>query len=483
MGIRRRTRFTFPLLLLHLLIITAPGHAALQAHGLFKDGAVLQQGMPVPVWGTTDQDGPVTVIIAAQTLTAQPKDGRWQVTLKPLKSGGAPLLMTITQGKDRVEIKDLLVGEVWIGSGQSNMQWTLKDSDAKEAIATAANDKIRLITIGRTGAEQPRREVKAKWEICKPSTAANFSAVLYFFGRDVQKQLAVPVGLISANLGGTTAERWISREGLQAVPEVKDLVAPQGKNDLYNGIIAPLVPYAIRGVIWYQGESNALHYDGYPQQTHEYEILMRTLIGDWRSQWGQGDFPFLMVQLAPWQDKVKQPQDSGFAGVRAAQLRTALSVPNTAVAVTTDVGDEKDIHPKKKEPVGARLALAARAIAYGEKIEYSGPIFERMEVEGDKAVLHFRHAHSGLVAKGDHLTGFTIAGKDQKFHNADARIDGDTVVVHSNAVEKPVAVRYGWANYPLGNLWNKEDLPASPFRTDDFPFKAKPKPKKKAKAL
>lgn len=476
----RHQRSTPIVLIVALLSITT-AHAAIKPHGLFSDGAVLQQGMPVPVWGTTDRDGPVTVTIGAQTLTATPTNGRWMIKLKPLKAGGAPLVMVITQGKDRVEVKDLLVGEVWIGSGQSNMQWTLKDSEAKEAIATAANDKIRLITIGRTPAKEPRREVKAHWNVCKPSTAADFSAVLYFFGRDVQKQLAVPVGLISANLGGTTAERWISRDGLEAAAELKNLVAPQGSSDLYNGIIAPLVPYAIRGALWYQGESNALHYQEFPKQTNEYEVLMRTLIGDWRTKWGQGDFPFLIVQLAPWQAKVSQPQQSAFAAVRAAQLQTALNVPNTAVAVITDLGDEQDIHPRKKEPVGARLALAARALAYGEKVEYSGPVLDRLEIEGSRAVLHFRHADSGLVAKNGALTGFTIAGEDHKFHNATARIDGNTVVVHSDAVQKPIAVRYGWADYPQGNLWNGDDLPASPFRTDEFPFEEvrKPKPKKK----
>jgi sialate O-acetylesterase len=230
-------------------------------------------------------------------------------------------------------------------------------------------------------------------------------------------------------------------------------------------MIAPVLPFAIKGVIWYQGESNA-------GQAARYAELFPMMIKNWRQDWKQGDFPFLFVQLAPFMAKVKEPVDTDWARLRESQLLTSLKVPNTAMAVITDVGDERDIHPPKKEPVGQRLALAALALAYGQKIEYSGPVYERLAVEGSRAVLHFKHAEGGLVARDGPLTGFTIAGEDKRFHNAQAEIQGDRVIVCCPAVAKPVAVRFGWANYPVINLWNKAGLPASPFRTDDFPKEA-----------
>jgi sialate O-acetylesterase len=240
----------------------------------------------------------------------------------------------------------------------------------------------------------------------------------------------------------------------------------KGIHTLYNAMLSPLAPYAIAGVIWYQGESNA-------GRAYQYRKLLPAMIKNWRDSFGQGDFPFLIVQIAPYDPSdviVQEPSDSVWAEIRDAQLYVSQTVPKTALAVITDVGDEKDIHPQRKEPVGSRLALAARAVAYGEKIESSGPVYESMSVDGDKAVLHFKHVGSGLLAKGGPLTGFTIAGDDQKFTNAGAKIDGATVIVSSDKVAKPVAVRYGWAAYPVVNLWNKEDLPASPFRTDSFPI-------------
>src|SRR5205807_1044341 len=224
-----------------------------------------------------------------------------------------------------------------------------------------------------------------------------------------------------------------------------------------------LIPYGIRGAIWYQGESNAGH-------AYEYRTLLPAMIKNWRADWKQGDFPFLIVQLAPFMKIETEPKESQWAELREAQLLTSLNVPKTAVAVITDVGDEKDIHPRKKEPVGARLALAARALANGEDIEYSGPVYSDMKAEGSKISLRFTHQGGGLVAKDGALTGFTIAGSDRKFVNAEAEIQDDKLVVWSNHVAQPVAVRYGWANYPTGNLWNKAGLPASPFRTDDFPM-------------
>ncbi len=437
--------------------------AAVTPHALFCEHAVLQQGVKVPVWGTTDQAEDVSVSFAGQNVTAKPVDGKWRVELEPLAAGG-PHVMTINQGGTTVEIKDMLVGEVWICGGQSNMQWTLKQSDGgSEAIANSANENLRLLTVPRNGADTPQSDVKASWAVAGPQTTGDFSGVGYFFGRDLQKALDVPVGLIASNVGGTAAEQWMKQEAIDNHPELKDMSKPQGSSMLYNAMIAPLGPYAIKGAIWYQGESNA-------GRAYQYRTLLPAMIKNWRDTFGQGDFPFLIVQIAPYEAIVKEPSDSIWAEIRDAQFHVAQNVPRTALIVTTDVGDEGDIHPRRKEPVGQRLALAARAIGYGEKIEHSGPIYESMTIDGDKITVHFKHVGAGLVAKDGELTGFTIAGEDKKFHTAHAKIEGDTVVVWSEDVPKPTAVRYGWAAYPVVNLWNKEGLPASPFRTDTFPI-------------
>jgi sialate O-acetylesterase len=464
--------------------------AAVKVHALFSDGAVLQQGMPVPVWGTADEGEKVTVRFQNQEVSATAKkNGRWKVTLEKLTAGG-PFEMTIA-GTNTIEVKNVLVGEVWIASGQSNMQWPVRlSAHAKETIAEAKNPMIRLFTVAMHPAAKPLHNLHATstvptvWKECDSSTIPNFSAVAYFFGRDLQKDLNVPVGLIHTSWGGTVAEAWASRPTLEANPELKGLVDSHAKyleefakdtthdakkfgnpniaSVLYNGMIAPLIPYAIRGAIWYQGESNA-------GRAYQYRTLFPTMIEDWRKNWKQGDFPFLFVQLAPFQKIVKEPEESAWAELREAQLLTTKTLANTAMAVITDVGDPKDIHPQKKAPVGARLALAAEALAYGKKIEYSGPVYESMKVEGNKAILSFSHLGGGLEAKDGPLEGFTIAGEDHKFHNAEAVIQGHHVVVSSSQVDKPAAVRYGWCNCPVVNLWNKAGLPASPFRTDHFP--------------
>lgn len=511
-------------LLLFALLVTGcawlssqQARADVKPHALFSDGMVLQRDMKVPIWGTADDGEKVTVSFQGQHATTTAKDGKWRVRLEKLKAGG-PSDMTIA-GKNHIQIKDVLVGEVWICSGQSNMEMSLKaTANAQQVIANSKNPMIHLFTVPKTALAKPTDEVKGKWSECGPDTVGSFSAVAYYFGRDLQKALEVPIGLIHTSWGGTPAEAWTSREALEANPELKyyfereeqaaktypaalerykaELAkykeaakqaraegkkppqAPRAPNTpftgshspsaLYNGMIAPLIPYAIRGAIWYQGESNA-------GKAYEYRTLLPTMIQSWRTAWKEGDFPFLLVQLAPFMKIQEQPGESAWAELREAQLLTTLKVPNTAEAVITDVGEENDIHPKRKEPVGARLARAALALAYGRKIEYSGPVYDKMTVEGKKAILSFTHVDGGLEARGGSLQGFTIAGEDHKFVNAEAKIEGDKVVVSSPQVEHPVAVRYGWANYPVVNLWNKEGLPASPFRTDDFPGTTQPK--------
>ncbi|MCX6898355.1 MAG: sialate O-acetylesterase [Verrucomicrobia bacterium] len=496
------------------LMLATAAFAAVKPHGLFTDNAVLQQGQKVPVWGTADDGEKVTVKFCGQEVSTVAKGGKWKVWLKPLKAGG-PFKMTIC-GKNSVELKNVLIGEVWICSGQSNMQWTVRGStDAERVIAQCKDPMVRLITIPRGGKDEPQLDLPAAqkpvlWQECAPETLPDFSSVGYFFGKHLRAALKVPVGLISSNVGGTPAEAWTSRAVLekefpdvftrhataikdfpqtlerynkaitdlkkagkeipQAMKRVPENPVTSSKRPcgLYNAMIAPLLSYAIKGAIWYQGESNA-------GRAFEYRKLFPSMIKCWRDDWKQGDFPFLFVQLAPFMKIEAEPKESGWAELREAQLLAALHVPKTAQAVITDVGDENDVHPKQKDPVGARLALAARAVAYGEKIEFSGPAYAGMKVQGNKVILSFMRLGGGLVAKGGALKGFTIAGADKKFVNAQAEIQGNQIVVCSDKVVKPVAVRYGWANFPVVNLWNKVGLPASPFRTDDFPMLTAPK--------
>ncbi len=493
-----------------MVLVVVSGSAVwadVKPHALFSDNAVLQQGVSVPVWGTAKDGEKVTVKFEGQEVSTTAQGGKWMVRLKPLKAGG-PFTMMI-QGENMIELKNVLVGEVWVCSGQSNMQWPVSASANPQA--TIANSKdlmMRLFTVPRRATDAPESEVQGNWVECAPETVPGFSAVGYFFGRDLRKALNVPVGLINTSYGGTPAEAWTNRRVLESDPMLRGYLerhelavknypqalerykaaeekakaegkqpprppanpaqSPQRPCGLYSAMIAPLIPYAIKGAIWYQGESNA-------GRAYEYRTLFPAMIRNWREDWGQGDFPFLFVQLAPFMPIVNEPQESAWAELREAQLLTFKKTPKTGMAVITDFGDPNNIHPKQKEPVGKRLALTARAIAYGERLVYSGPIYKSMKVEGNKIVLFFDHVGGGLVAKDGDLKGFTIAGEDHKFYNAQAEIKGNTVVVSCPQVERPIAVRYGWANCPVVNLFNQEGLPASPFRTDDFPMVTGPK--------
>ena len=443
--------------------------AEVKPNPLFTDGAVLQRGQNVPVWGTANDGEKVTVELGGQKLDTTAKDGKWRVDLKPLEAGG-PFTMKIS-GENTVEVKDLLVGEVWVASGQSNMEWKFNASHEPDVERPKANHpKLRMFTAAKVASPMPLADLKGSWVTCSPETVGGFSAVAYYFARDLQAKLGVPVGVISTSWGGTPAQAWTSVEGFADHAElggyakqaqenlVKFATTPPEKplgsgtaSVLFNGMIAPVIPYAMKGVIWYQGESNA-------GKSKEYQTLFPAMIADWRAKWKLGDFPFLYVQIAPFKG---QPPE-----IREAQLVTLGKSKNTAMAVITDVGNENDIHPKKKEPVGYRLSLAARALAYGEKIEYSGPLYASMKADGAKAVITFTHVGGGLVAEGGELKGFTIAGADGKFVPAKAEIKGANVVVSAEGVAEPKAVRYGWANVPDVNLFNKEGIPASPFRTD-----------------
>ena len=433
-------------------------------NALFSDNAVMQQGVKVPVWGTAAEGEKVTVQFAGQKAEAVAKDGKWMVRLEPLMASFQPQSMTIT-GSNSVTLTNLLIGEVWLCSGQSNMERQLGLRSGQKPLvnweaeaATANYPEIREFDVKKTIATNPLTTLSGTWAVCSPQTVTNFSAVGYYFGRDLSKDLKVPVGLIHSSWGGTPAESWTRQEALvtnpaltpillrytndiatyaerlakyqadepklkaeytnacaQALAEAKPTPRPpappkdpinsqNSPSMLFNGMINPLLPYAIKGAIWYQGESNG-------NRAKEYQILFPAMIADWRAQWG-------------------------------------------------------DIHPTEKEPVGARLELAARALGYGEKAEFSGPLYSSSKIEGNKINLSFTHTGRGLVSKDGPLKGFTIAGADKKFVPAQAEITGETIIVLSPEVDVPVAVRYGWTNVPDVNLFNADGLPASPFRTD-----------------
>ena len=545
-----------------LALATAPARAEVKPNGLFGDGAVLQQKIAVPVWGAARDGEKVTVKFQGQNVSTVAKDGRWLVKLKPLKAGG-PFAMTII-GDNTITITNVLVGEVWLCSGQSNMGFKLyRAENAQGAMAAAADSQLRLYAVPHAAVDSPLIDVAGTWAASSPVVTSNFSAVAYFFGKHLRAALQVPVGLIESSVGGVPAEAFVAHATLENDPELEKIlelqaqrvkefnplkaaadhreelvkyqmavknaevegktppVAPKPMDNpahsskrpssLYNAMIAPLQPFALAGVIWYQGESNA-------GRAEQYKKLFSALIQNWREGWGQGSFPFLFVQIAPYNGTRQE--------IRDAQLWTWQHVPRTAMVGTLDVGEEKNIHPLKKEPVGARLALAARAIAYGEKVEYSGPVFDRMKIKGNQAEISFTHLGSGLMAaqppgstgnlpvpRGDPprgmgkpaqhvlgvcgqgdvpslpsgqwpdgtggspvppistsefgLKGFSVAAADGNFVPANAIIKGDKVFVSAEAVSKPVAVRYGWAKVPDANLFNREGLPATPFHTDE----------------
>jgi sialate O-acetylesterase len=474
---------------------------------LFRDHAVLQRGMTVPVWGVADVGEKVTVKVAgAHASTVAGTDGRWMVRLKKLKAGG-PYEMTIA-GKNLVTVHDVLVGEVWLGSGQSNMVFTVSKQhnpwagmqDEAGEIAAANYPQIRMFTGAPTKAYVPQTTIAGEWKVCSPATVGDFSAVGYLFARDLQRELKVPVGIVLEAYGASTAEAWLPRDAMTNDPVLKPVLerfdarvsyfrehpgasnadAPAGPQTLnsrpgkpgpmhdpvqdqheptvlFNGMITPVLPYAIRGMLWYQGESIV---DG-KAGVERYPQVMETLVKDWRARWGEGELPFYFVQLAALKNVSNNP------AVREAQAQL-LKVPNTAMAVTIDIGDPTNVHPKNKEPLGERLTTIALARTYGRKVEYSGPVYEGMTVENGAVRVKFSHA-AGLMAKGGALKWFQVAGADERFVDAEAKVEGETVVVSSPEVVRPVAVRYAWGDYPDGaNLYNGAGLPAAPFRTDGW---------------
>lgn len=460
--------------LLVLLLVSCPATLALaeiRLPAIFSDHMVVQRDAALKVWGWADPGEAVTVNLATQRRTTHADDaGRWLAQLDPLERSENPLEMTVSAaGENSLNVRDILVGEVWLCSGQSNMEWPVTHANnASSEIAAAHHPNIRMFRVDQSARAQPAPDCSGSWVVCTTQTAGGFSAVGYFFGRDLHKSLHVPVGLINSSFGGATLEAWMDRGTLGEFPEMKPRVQDLGAElnqyvptALYNPMIAPIIGYTIRGTIWYQGESNVAN-------AWRYRERFPAMIRSWRECWGQGDFPFLFVQLANYGDVLPEPAESEWAELREAQAM-ALSLPNTAMAVALDIGDAANIHPPNKQETARRLALAARAVAYGKKVVYQGPTYEAMSVEGSSIRVKFRNTEGRLIARGDRVTGFAIAGDDKKFVWADATIDGDIVIVSSKLIPNPVAVRYGWASNPRCNLYNSADLPASPFRTDDWP--------------
>ena len=463
---------------------------------------VVQRDLPVHVWGWAAAGEAVTVAFRGETRTTQANDlGLWSLYLKPGAAGG-PFELTV-KGSNSLTLEDVLVGDVWVASGQSNMEFQMRRAaTAATDLPKASNGRIRLMIVTRHAVDFPQTDVNqdpagngTTWTASTPETAKDFSAVAWYFAREIEERENVPVGVIDSTWGGTVAEAWTSLTALgedpglapvftarghmaeretsallqepvrrrqQAEAKAKGLPEPKfpwhplfdmwGPAMLYNGMIAPLTPFPIRGIIWYQGESNSL-----PERAPTYERLVRTLIEDWRRQWKIGDFPFLYVQLANF---TSTPAEV-WAPIREAQRKT-LELRNTGMAVTIDVGNPDDVHPTDKLTVGHRLALAARTISYGEQLEFSGPLFRQVTPEGNSLRVWFDHA-AGLESRSGPLTDFEVAGEDGQFAPAQATIDGSTVVLSNPTVPEPVAARYGWSNSPECRLYNRAGLPASPF--------------------
>ena len=502
-----------------LTATVAPTRADVSLNNMFGDHMVLQQGIKNKVWGKADPGETVTVTLGGQTHTATAgADGTWHLFLDPVQEYGGPHTLTV-KGKNTVTFNDVLIGEVWVCAGQSNMQWSVNssnDADLERAAATFPN--IRLISVPNVGLQEPQWNFNGKWAACSPDTVGNFSAVGYFFGRQLHQTLGVPVGLINNAWGGSAAEAWVNREKLAANEKLQPLMErwskieadfpaakvayeqklgewkaaaekakaegkpappqpgnPEGQMkgnarpaNIYCGVLKPSIGYGIRGAIWYQGESNA-------GRAYQYRELFPLMIKSWREEWGLGDFPFYWVQLADFMAEKPVPADSEWAELREAQTMTMKALPNTGEAVIIDIGEGKDIHPKNKQDVAKRLARWALAETYKRPgIAARSPLYKAMEKQGAKILLSFDHvaSNAGGWRPFDVLEprGFTIAGADKKFVPAKATILSDgRIEVSAEEVAEPVAVRYAWADNPVCNMYSAAGLPLTPFRTDDFP--------------
>ena len=431
---------------------------------IFGNHMVLQRGKPNTIWGWAKPGEEIRVTIADNTAkTVTKDDGRWSVAIQPPAPGG-PYTIVI-DGPQHVEFRDVLVGDVWLCGGQSNMEMGLGAArNGSQEVKAADHPRIRLFVVKQQTTRTPAAVPQGSWKICSPQNVgegwSGFSAVAYFFGRRLQQEIDVPIGLVEDCVGGTPAEAWTSAETLRSLGISDTGSGPNTPAVLYNGMIAPVAPLAISGAIWYQGESNT-------ERAAQYRKLLPAMIADWRRALDQGDFPFYIVSLAAHKQHKDAPGDDSWAELRAAQDVVANTVTNSGLAVAIDVGDARDVHPKDKKQVGERLALVALARHYGKNVPYSGPRFASVEKVPGALKISFTHTDGGLVVKGDKLEEFSICGEDHKWHWADARIVGETVVASSSEVPNPVAARYAWQANPKATLFSGAGLPAIPFRTDD----------------
>jgi len=526
-----------------LCAVCGVGRADVRVPSIIGEYMILQSGTNTPLFGWADPGEPVTVTVGdASAKTTTGANGRWKVVFTDLKATATPVTVSIA-GKNILTFKDVLIGDIWVCSGQSNMALPVRrilgrDVNDPKGLGQANYPQIRLFKLPKETFLEPQTDCKGSWAVCTPGASKEFSATGYFFGREIHRAEKIPVGLINACRGSSSGQMWTSLEGLKSeavlskylnqaltaradFPRHKECylrdrakwkentarwpetakrweteaakARAEGKESpakpeppgaapakpvgmdawedniitaptsLFNGMIAPLIPFGIKGTIWYQGEGNA-------SEAELYRTLFPAMVRDWRTRWARGDFPVYFVQLSSYRAPRDQPGESNWAAFREIQSMLQKAVTNSGMAVTVDIGNANDIHPLTKEEVGRRLSLVALAKTYNHPIEYSGPMYERMEIEGGKIRLHFTHVGAGLVAKGgESLKRFAIAGADRKFVWGGARIDGKTVTVSSSTVSHPVAVRYAWDINPDGcNLFNAVGLPASPFRTDDW---------------
>ncbi len=456
----------------------------------------MQRGMPVPVWGEADPGAPVTVTFGGQARhTRADAKGAWRVTLAPMPAGSEPRVLSVASGGARAEAQNVLVGDVWLCAGQSNMQVWVEGSDVSRSLKTADDPLLRVFLVDVTSTNMPAARFRQgpppemvnvqrdrmnqyglKWTPATQESARWFSAVTYAFGRQIHRQTGVPTGLITAALGGTPAQAWTSRDALLASPTLRPLADQPRSSGLYNGSIAPLAPFAVKGVVWYQGESDADNYE----EAIRYRALLPAMIGSWRKAWGY-PVPFVLVQLPAFHPVQAQPSDSPWAWLREAQAMTAQSAPQVELAITIDTGLADNLHPGAKTAVGERAARAALALVYHQPVVPAGPSFQSMVIRGGAVRVRWTNVGTGLRSlkvttnggatqiAANPVQGFSVCGANQQFVWAEARIAGkDTVVVSSPQVPQPVAVRYAWAGFPLCNLYNSDGLPASPFRTDHF---------------
>lgn len=483
--------------------------AQVKLPALVGDNMVLQQKTKVNLWGWAAPNEKIKIQLGWQDLPveiAADAQGNWKTTVGTPSGTEIPYTITI-EASNKIVLNNVLIGEVWICSGQSNMYfpvgreegtWKTGVKNYEEEIKNADFKSIRLFTVLTRASQKPLDDVTGSWKLCNSENIKSFSAVAYFYGRDLYQSLKVPIGLIASSWGGTKAEAWTSQavleENTNFLPILeqdaknekvfqekletyyadlaKERLANNGNSDktqlkkpkkeenktsyvLYNAMLHPLINYTMKGVIWYQGESNA-------EKAFLYRSLFPAMVKNWRSDWNQGDFPFYFVQIAPHKGQN--------ADIREAQLIASKTIPNTGMVVTTDIGNETNIHPIDKQTVGYRLALIAKAKTYGQnKLVFSGPMYNHMKIKKHKIQLFFDEVENGFKKSKEDLKEFEVAGNDQVFYPAEAKIDGKTIVVSSSKVKEPIAVRFAWKPTPAPNLFNAEDLPASPFRTDDWP--------------